>query len=265
MPFLYPDTILDQSGRALQDVPEDQRILVSQAILKEFLQNSSKIESDAHILLAHYYFEGAEVSNSQYPEAEMGELEFNPSMIPENLDLAVFGHIHLYQEREARGVPIVFVGAVERIDWGEREGPKGFLAVNPTTLKPTFHELPTRDMLAFYVKIDEEETDPTSKILETLPADVAEKMIRLTVEIPLGARPLIRESRIAEKLDPAFDRKVVWRTQTPERIGVVEAGMALADHYGLLESFIDVTFAKHPHKEALAEEGRNILREVLES
>jgi hypothetical protein len=64
-------------------------------------------------------------------------------------------------------------------------------------------------------------------------------------------------------LSPAFDRKVSWPTPSAEPVRSAETAKALANHYGLLESFIDLNFAKHPHKDALAKEGRNILREVL--
>lgn len=264
MPFLYPDNILNQLGKPAQDVPEDQRITVSQEVLKEFLRKSSGTEADSRVLLAHYYFEGAELSNPLYPEAEMGELEFTQSMIPQNIDLAFFGHVHLHQTREARGVPVVLVGAVERIDWGEKQGRKGFVTLDLATMKWEFRELPTREMLELRVKIEEGEKDPTAKILSKIPSNLEGKMLRLYVELPSGMRPLIRENEIAEKLSPAFDRKVSWLTASAEPLRSAEMAKALSNHYGLLESFLDLNFAKHPHRDALAKEGRNILREVLE-
>jgi DNA repair exonuclease SbcCD nuclease subunit len=264
MPFLYPDNILDQLGKPVQDIPEDQRITVSQEILKEFLHKSSETKADAKILLAHYYFEGAELGNPLYPEAEMGELEFTQSMIPQNIDLAFFGHVHLHQTREARRVPVILVGAVERIDWGEKLGKKGFVTLDPATMKWAFRELPTRQMLEIRVKIEEGEKDPTSRILSKVPSNLEGKMVRVYVELPSAMRPLIRENEIGERLSPAFDRKVSWLSPSAEPMKAAETAKALANHYGLLESFLDLNFAKHPHKDALAKEGRNILREVLE-
>jgi DNA repair exonuclease SbcCD nuclease subunit len=264
LPFLYPDNILDQLGNSVQGIPEDQRITVSQEILKEFLHKSSETKSDAKILLAHYYFEGAELGNPLYPEAEMGELEFTQSMIPQNIDLAFFGHVHLHQTREARRVPVILVGAVERIDWGEKLGKKGFVTLDPATLKWAFRELPTREMLEIRVKIEEGEKDPTSRILSKVPSNLEGKMVRVYVELPSAMRPLVRENEIGEKLSPAFDRKVSWLSPSAEPMKAAETAKALANHYGLLESFLDLNFAKHPHKDVLAKEGRNVLREVLE-
>ena len=247
-----------------QEVPDDQRITVSQEILKEFLRTSSQTESDSKVLLAHYYFEGAEVSNDQYPETEMGELEFTSPMIPSTIDLAVFGHIHLHQTRDARGVPVVFPGAIERVDWGEKHGPKGFLSLDPSNMNWKFHELPTRDMLEIRARPDPSDKDPTATILDKIPSDLEGKMVRLIIDLPLGMRPSIREDRLADKLAPSFDHRVSWKTAGPEPIGPASTGKGLPDHYRLLESFIDQTFAKHPLKDALIREGREILREALQ-
>src|SRR5437899_5670871 len=172
MPFMYPDSILDQLGDQVQDIPEDQRITVSQEILKEFLHKSPETKADARVLLAHYYFEGAELGNPLYPEPEMGELEFTPSMIPQNIDVAFFGHVHLHQTREARKVPVVLVGAVERIDWGEKLGKKGFVTLDPATMKWEFQELPTREMLEIQVKVKAGNKDPTNTILGDIPREL---------------------------------------------------------------------------------------------
>jgi DNA repair exonuclease SbcCD nuclease subunit len=264
MPFLYPDSLLDQAGKIAQEVSQEQRVLVSQEILKEFIRKSSKTESDFTVLLAHYYFEGAEVSNTQYPESEMGEVEFTPSMIPENIDLALFGHVHLHQAKEARGVPVIFAGALERIDWGERKSEKGFLVVDPASMKWRFHPLPTRDMLEIRVKVEIGDKDPTSTIIDEIPSDLKEKMVRLIVELPSGMRPLIHEDKIAEKLAPSFDYKVAWPPSSSELSRVSDVSKGLPNMYELLDSFIEESFGKHPRKQALIREGRSILKEALE-
>ncbi len=264
MPFLYPNTILDQAGKVAEEIPEEQRISVSQEILKELLQQYSQTESDRKILLAHYYLEGAELSNPLNPEIEIGELEFKQSMLPENLDLAVFGHVHLSQTRTVRGIPVVFVGAVERIDWGERKSKKNFMVLDPATMKWELHELPTREMLEIRVKAEPGDKNPTKTILDKIPPDLEGKMVRLFVELPAGTRPMIQEGRIAEKLAPSFNYKTHWTTPVGEPVRPTEAAKALVDPYGLLESYIDLNFEKHPYREALLKEGKNILREALE-
>ena len=265
MPFLHSNTILDQAGKVVQDIPEDQRVVLGEEILKQLLIKYSQTEGcDARVLLAHYYFEGVELGNTQNPEMGVGELEFKQTMLPANLDLAVFGHVHLFQTKTVRDVPLVFLGAVERIDWGERKGKKNFMVLDPATMKWSFQELPTREMLEIRVKIEPDNRNPTKTILDNIPPNLEEKMVRLFVELPSGVRPMIQEGKIAEKLASSFNYKTNWSVPAGEPLRPAEAAKALVDPYGLLESYVGLNFAKHPHKDALVEEGRAILKEALE-
>lgn len=265
MPFLHSGTILDQSEKIAQDMPDDQRVVLGEEILKELVQKySSEKDCDAQILFAHYYFEGAEISNLQNPEMDVGELEFKQTMLPDKLDLAVFGHVHLFQTKVVRSIPIVFLGSVERIDWGEKKGSKNFMVLNPENMTWKFEQFPTRDMLEIRVKIEAGDKDPTKLILEKIPDDLKDKMVRLIIELPSGMRPSFQEWKIAEKLAPAFNYKTLWNVSLSDLTMQQEAAKALVDPYGLLESYLDLNFSKHPEKDELIKEGKAILKEALE-
>jgi DNA repair exonuclease SbcCD nuclease subunit len=263
MPFLHPDSLIGQAGRELVGVPEAQRQEVGRQIVRELLQKYSKQKADSKILLAHYYFEGTDLSSTVSPEVEPGEVEFNASMIPDGVTLGVFGHVHLCQTKDVRNVPLIFVGAVERIDWGEREGEKRFLTIDPIGMKWEFHDLPTRDMLRMRVKIEAGDVNPTQTILDQIPADVKDKMVRIEIDLPEGMRRLVQESRLAEVLAPSFDYKVKWLTVTAKPMGgPPEAGLLTTEL--LLESFIELNYAKHKRREELLAKGQEILAEALE-
>lgn len=263
MPFLHPDSLIGQAGRELAGVPENQRQEVGREIIGELLQNYSKQKADSRILLAHYYFEGTDLSSSVTPEVEPGEIEFNASMIPDNINLGVFGHVHLSQTKEVRGIPMIFVGAVERIDWGEREGEKHFLTIDPVEMKWEFHNFPTRDMVRIRVSIDSGDTNPTQTIINQIPPDIKDKMVRVEIELPEGIRRLIQESRLAEILGPSFDYKVKWVPIMAKPIGgSPEAGILTPQI--LLESFIELNYAKHKQRDQLLAKGNEILKEALE-
>jgi exonuclease SbcD len=264
MPFLHPDSLVNQSGTSVVGVPEEQRREMGREMLRELLRKYSKQKADRKILLAHYYFEGTDLSSTVFPEVEPGEIEFNPSMIPDGLDLGAFGHVHLSQTKEVKGTPLVFVGAVEKIDWGERENEKNFLTIDPTDMKWELHKLPTRDMLRIRVKIDGDEANPTEKILGALPADVKDKMIRVDVELPEGARRLVQETRLAERLQAAFDRRFDWHTFGANPMGSSETEPSLLTPGTLLDSFIELNYSKHKQHDALLSKGREILKEALE-
>lgn len=263
MPFLHPDSLMGQAGREIAGVPEDQRREVGREILRELLQKYSKQNADNIILLAHYYFEGTDLSSTVVPEVEPGEVEFNESMIPQGLDVGVFGHVHLSQTKQVRGTPLIFVGAVEKIDWGERESEKRFLTIDPSDMKWEFQTLPTRDMLRIRVKIEAGEPSPTEKILGEIPDDVKDKMVRAEIELPEGARRLVQESRLADKLAPAFDYKVKWIPIMANPLGSPETEASLMTPKPLLESFIELNYAKHKRRDDLLLKGMEILNEAL--
>ncbi len=264
MPFLHPDTLIGQAGRLASEVPEEQRSEAGREVIRELLRKYSRQNADGRILLAHYYFEGADLSSTVLPEVEPGEIEFNQSMIPENVNLAVFGHVHLSQTRQAGHIPVIFVGAVERIDWGERESQKQFLTIDPTSMSWKFHGLPSRDMLRIRVKVEPEDKNPTQKILERIPADIKDKMVRLEVELPEGKRRLVQESRLGERLASAFDYKVKWIPTSTEALVGPRLESGLVNPYLLFESFIELNFQKHKQRDELLAEGKKILKEALE-
>jgi len=264
MPFLHPDSLMGQAGREIAAVPEDQRREVGREILRELLQKYSKQNADGRILLAHYYFEGTDLSSTVVPEVEPGEVEFNESMIPQGLNLGVFGHVHLCQTKQVRDTPLIFVGAVEKIDWGERESEKCFLTIDPIDMKWEFQTLPSRDMLRIRVKIETGDASPTEKILAEIPDDVKDKMVRAEIELPEGARRLVQESRLAGKLAPAFDYKVKWIPIMTNPLGSPEAEASLLTPKPLLESFIELNYAEHKRHDELLAKGMEILNEALE-
>jgi len=263
MPFLHPDTLVSQAGTSMAGLPEEQRREVGREILRELLKKFAKVEADRKILLAHYYFEGTDLSSTVTPEIDPGEIEFTQAMIPDGLNLGVFGHVHLTQTREAKGTTLVFVGAVEKIDWGERESEKHFLTINPADMKWELLPLPTREMLRIRVKIDANDAKPTETILDAIPADVKDKMVRVEVELPEGARRLVQESRLVEKLATAFDRKFNWHTYGASPLRSPETEISLTPTK-LLDSFIELNYSKHKQHDQLLSKGREILKEALE-
>jgi len=166
------------------------------------------------------------------------------------------GHIHLHQRIWGN---VVYTGAPERIDWGERGDPKGFLALSPETKAWEFVELPVRAMERVEVTVREED-DPTAAILARLPPSVKDAMVRLEVTIPDVLRLRVDERKIAERLQDAFHYEVRWIPVEREHVAPSEF---VLDPLRLLGDFIDVTFGKDPRRDAIRSEGEKILREVL--
>ena len=153
LPYLHPEQIVERVRKMGEDIPpeagREMAYEYARVIWKAWIRNRAAEMRDVplRVLLGHYYVEGSRVASTTMLETLPGEFSFTRDMIPPEVDLAVLGHIHLHQ---GVGDRIVYAGAPERIDWGERLDPKGFLTLDATTGAWTFRELPARAM----VKVD---------------------------------------------------------------------------------------------------------------
>ena len=261
MPYMHPDSIaLMVKEKIGKDIPPEQVFTAGQKLIKNWLKEKSVQDADYTILFAHYYVVGAKIRETSCPEVLPGEFSFTKDMIPDNLDIAVFGHIHLHQSMGKIGkTEIVYPGAVERIDWGEREDPKGFISLSVKEKSWGFVKLPVRDMMKINVEVMPDE-EPNEKILRSI-GDVAGKMVRLEVTLPEGLRTKVSEDKINEKLKNTFYYDIRWVEKKGEKIGLISF---TTNPYDLLREFIGLNYAKHPRKDELLNEGSNILKEVLE-
>lgn len=261
VPYLHPEQIArlvrEKEGT---DIKREQMFLLGQTLLKQWIANRvGELETDKKILLGHYYLEGAKLRETKSPEVLPGEFSFTRDMIPESLDLAVFGHIHLHQVMGS-SPQLVYTGALEHVDWGEIEDKKGFIEIMPKSDNLwEFRELPTRDMIKISLEISKDE-DATEKILNSLPEEVEGKMLRLEIALDEGVRERISESLISEKLKHSFYYDVKWKESVSEKLGYVEFTM---NPYQLLGTFLKTNYGDHPKYEDIEKEGKGILDEVL--
>lgn len=261
LPYLHPEQIVEELRRVGEAIePEAGREMAyeyARGIWKQWIRNRAEEMRDLplRVLLGHYYVEGSRVASTTMLETLPGEFSFTRDMIPPGVDLAVFGHIHLHQRVGDR---IVYTGAPERIDWGERLDPKGFVTLDASG-GWTFQELPARAMVKVDVSVSIGE-DPTERILAALPPDPTDAMVRLEVTIPEELRSHVDERRIAERLRAAFHYEVKWLPAQRERVVGQEFSL---DPHRLFADYVDRAFAGHPRKEAILAEGERILREVL--
>ncbi|MEM2933779.1 MAG: metallophosphoesterase [Halobacteria archaeon] len=262
LPYMHPEQIAELvREKTTLEISQEQLISAGQELLKEWLRKKAQeLNSYEHkIMLAHYYIEGAKLRETAYPEVLPGEFSLRRDMIPSNLDLAVFGHVHLHQSMGRQGsTEIIYTGAVERIDWGERGDKKGFIAIDTSTWKWEFKSLPAREMLKIEVEVKPGE-DPTQVILNAIP-EVKDKLVRLEVLLSEGQRQKIIDRRIEEKLQSAFHSELKYAERSSAKTGFAEFTL---NPYELLSKFINTNYSSHPKKEALLEEGMKALMEVL--
>lgn len=118
---------------------------------------------------------------------------FLPSQLALNgFDYVALGHLHRYQNLNPSGIPVVYAGSIERVDFGERKEEKGYCSVTidcasePKKTTHTFHTLPTRRMLQFDIHLRPEE-DQTQQIIEALgQEDLTDAIVKIIYHIPEG-------------------------------------------------------------------------------
>lgn len=262
LPYLHPEQVVERVRKIGEPVTDDaareDAYVYARSAWRGWIANRAAEMRDLpfRVLLGHYYVEGSRVSSTTMLETLPGEFSFTRDMIPPEVDLAVFGHIHLHQQVGDR---IVYAGAPERIDWGERLDPKGFLTLDAAAGLWSFVELPARPMVKVTVSVAMGE-DPTERILAALPPDPADALVRLDVTIPDELRSQVDERRIAERLRSAFHYEVKWIPVVRERVVGQEFTL---DPHRLFSDYVDHAYAGHPRREAILGEGERILREVL--
>src|SRR5213593_3480011 len=188
-------------------------------------------------------------------EVVPNDFTFTPDMIPDAVDLVVFGHIHMHQ---TVGGKIVYAGAPERIDWGERLDPKGFLAIRPEG-GWSFVELPARPMDKVEAVIGMSD-DVTEKVLAAIPAQVTGHLVRIEVTLPDELRNRLDEKRLADRLRDAFHYEVKFVSASRPRVVTEEFTL---DPGRLLTDYVDKVLADHPKRDAIKVEARRVLKEAL--
>src|SRR2546426_278505 len=242
IPYMHPEQVVEQVRETLaKDVPRELAYEAARRTWQEWIRNRAQDlrDADLRILFGHFEFQGVRYASTAPTEVVPNDFTFTTDMIPDTIDLVVFGHIHMHQ---TVGGKIVYAGAPERIDWGERLDPKGFLVIRPEG-GWSFVELPARPM-------DKVETvvgmgdDVTEKVLAAIPMEVTGHLVRIEVTLPDELRNRLDEKRLADRLRDAFHYEVKFISASRPRV-VTEKYTVITGRTGAGKSSIldAITFA----------------------
>jgi DNA repair exonuclease SbcCD nuclease subunit len=148
------------------------------------------------------------LGHEQLKEAELGPLNYKTQkdiLTTEQLvyrnptvNIFLFGHIHKFQILNKKPL-VMYVGSIERENFGERNEKKLFISIDVETKKLEFHELQIRPMLQFDVdSLDKVVID--SKQQKTPIVKVVIKNTRDNIK-----KELSRKEKINELKDKCFD------------------------------------------------------------
>jgi DNA repair protein SbcD/Mre11 len=258
LPYMHPEQVVERVRETVgKEVPREEAYEAARRIWREWIHNRAVDlkDADLRIVFGHFEFQGVRYATTAPPEVVPNDFTFTPDMIPDAVDLVVFGHIHMHQ---TIGGKVVYAGAPERIDWGERLDPKGFLAIEPNG-RWSFIELPARSMDKVETTVGMAD-DVTEKVLAALPSDVAGHLVRIEVTLPDELRNRLDEKRLAEQLRPAFHYEVKFLSASRPRIVTEDFTL---DPGRLLSDYVDKVLADHPKREAIKVEAGRVLKEAL--
>ena len=258
IPYLHPDEVVDQIRERLgKDIPREEAYEAARRVWKGWIENRAADlrETDLRVLFGHFELQGVRYASTTPPEVVPHDFTFARDMIPSSVDLAVFGHIHMHQVLWDK---VVYTGAPERIDWGERLDPKGFVTIQADGTW-SFVELAARPMEKVEVTAALGD-DVTQRVLEALPGDVSGKLVRIEVWLPDELRSSLDERKLRAKLESAFH--VELRLVSTERIRTTTDEFTM-DPMRLLAEYVDKTLEGHPRKETIKAEAQRLLKEAL--
>lgn len=150
------------------DITEHIAQTLADIIAKKAAQLNPQIPAilAGHMTVSNGVFSGSErkAIYGQDPVLMPSQLAINP------FDYVALGHLHRFQNLNEGGIPIVYSGSIDRVDFGERKEEKGFCVVSITPDKQCnfeFIRIPTRPFIQIDVVLDTL-SDKTTQILAAL-------------------------------------------------------------------------------------------------
>ncbi|MGZ6251008.1 MAG: metallophosphoesterase family protein [Candidatus Chromulinivorax sp.] len=135
-----------------------------------------------HLTVSNGVFSGSErkAIYGQDPVLLPSQLAINP------FDYVALGHLHRFQNLNPQGIPIVYSGSIDRVDFGERNEEKGFCVVKINEKKETSFEfitIPTRPFIQIDVALEENE-EQTIQILQAIKQrNITDAIVKITYQL----------------------------------------------------------------------------------
>ena len=216
------------------------------------------------ILTAHASVQGAQYGSER--SVMLGsDLVLPGSFVRDSrLDYVALGHIHKAQNLNENGYPpVIYPGSIERVDFGEAQDEKSFVIAHIQRGKTDFERraLPGRRFIDRSVTLNSPD-QVLEQMQAALPAqaDLAEAIIRLTVDYPREWDPYLDEIELRKYADAAFEFHLVRRPQMQTRLrlpGDVLVSSLTAGQ--LLEKYWEVIKTPDQDKEALQKLAEDII------
>lgn len=221
----------------------------------------SQTGKQKNICLIHQTVENCTMSAGFRDLSTMDEV-IVPLDVFKDFDITIGGHIHNHQVMQKKP-PVLYVGSIDRVDFGEANQQKGFIHYNTDSKRVKFAKLNAREFLDIRVDVttdsDELIQDRIVKYIATL--DLNEKIVKLVIRIKDSDIVKVNISALNKILSKSFylqgvsfDTVRTKRTRNEkisESIGI----------YSALEVFVNSKSEYKKIKKEMLIEGKLIIEE----
>lgn len=165
---------------------------ISQALGQIITKLANQLDQTMPAILAGHLTVSNGIFSGSERKAIYGQ---DPILMPSQLaikpfDYVALGHLHRFQNLNEGGIPIVYSGSIDRVDFGERKEEKGFCLVSITKEKKCsfdFITIPTRPFIQIDVQLNKE-SDQTLQILTAIKNHtITDAIIKITYQLPVTA------------------------------------------------------------------------------
>lgn len=213
-------------------------------LIKDWLEECD--ESLSIVLTAHASIEGAKYGGERL--VMLGnDLVLSGSLVKnQKFNYVAMGHIHKPQDvNEGNQPPVIYPGSIERVDFGEIKEDRFFVIADVEKGKDTKVEwIQLTGVRKFIdrrtVLTSSEEATKFLKEQMPNPKEMADAIVRLTVEYPREWDSLIDESSLRKYAEDAFEFHLVKRPQSDARVRIAEGQVVSSlSPMDLLEQYFD--------------------------
>jgi len=182
-------------------------------------------------------------------------------MLPlDDIDLAVFGHIHTPQS--IYNNKVLVPGSLERVDFGEISEDKGFFVYETQSKKLQFISNNPRSLIKTAIEVPNDIENPTEYILDHFPHDIEDSIVRIEIRINETLKNRVIRPHLHKALErKAFHFEFIWNTS--ERYDEIILSDVVLNPLVLFNEYITKKFENYQYQNELRDKGYEILDRAL--
>jgi len=243
-----------------KEIEKGKQLVTSQEFLKVYLANEIKhLTTNKKIVVGHFFFQDSKINIIPYPNQLPHEFVFKKDMLPlENIELAIFGHIHTAQT--LLDGKVLVPGSLERVNFGETDEDKGFYIYDTDSENLEFVSNNPRALVKHYIEVPHVD-NPTGYLIKNIPQGINDAIVKLIIKTTPEVRNKIILPQVHKELKVAYHFDLLWDTSTNEREIILPE--FVLDPLVLFNDFISEKFDHFPDLEILRAKGLKILDKAL--